>query len=127
MIENKPNHICKNIYCNKGDDGGRCHYYACDTCTKTISYRALACSPECFSAYMEQIKIARSHGDDVNLFPERTDMTHDEVVTLITTTPMSEVKEKTISELLDYDEDIKAHGLGTTIDNINKTMKRKKN
>lgn len=44
----KPNHICKNPKCGKA-------YYACETCEKIGSWKAVACSPSCFQAYVKMI------------------------------------------------------------------------
>jgi hypothetical protein len=48
---NKPNHICKNPSCKK-------EYYACNACDKTsgLSWRSVACSPECFLIYMDLVE-----------------------------------------------------------------------
>ena len=42
------NHICKNPDCGKA-------YHACNACDKTegISWRSVACSPECFFIYLD--------------------------------------------------------------------------
>ena len=45
-----PNHICKNPNCGK-------EYYTCDLCNDNTvySYRATACSPECFQEVLKII------------------------------------------------------------------------
>jgi len=126
MLE--PNHICKNINCTKGEDGGRKHFYACDYCNKTYSWRSMACCIECYDEYMMQVAQARSQNKPVDLYPERTDKTHKEVIDSIENTTIEEAKNKTMEELSDYKEDIKTIGLNKTIDKINKgiTTKNKK-
>lgn len=124
----KPNHICKNINCTKGEDGSRKHFYACDYCNKTHSWRSMACCIECYDEYILQVKQARSQSKTVDLYPERTDKTHSDVVNFIKNTTIEEAKNKTMEELSDYKEDIKTIGLNKTIDKINKgiTTKNKK-
>lgn len=65
MRENRtPNHICKYSKCNLGTDanGNRCrkHYYACPDCDRLHSWRAVACCPEHYAAYMNEVAAARS-------------------------------------------------------------------
>lgn len=60
MSNQKPNHICKNVNCKNGVDGKSKEYWACDDCSKYHSYREVACSPECYKEYIEQVLIARS-------------------------------------------------------------------
>ena len=107
----KPNSLCKNINCRKA-------FYACAYCTHKLAWRAVACSPECYSAYINQVTAARAANKEVNLLPERTDMTPAEVKELITA-PTDDVLKATKEELGDYAEDLDTLGLGGTIDKIN--------
>ena len=115
----KPNHICKNINCRK-------EYYACDYCGKTQNWRSMACSIECYDEYMKQIEQSRKNNMPIDLYPERTDMSHAEVVEMVDNTPMNVIKEKTMNDLLEYSDDIETLGIGKTIDKINKQINRKK-
>ena len=107
----KPNSLCKNKECRKP-------FYACAYCTHKIAWRSVACCPECFDAYMEQVAEARAANRKVNVLPERTDMTEEQVKELIAT-PTDDVIETTKEELSEYYEDMEAIGLGETIDKIN--------
>ena len=115
----KPNHICKNINCRK-------EYYACDYCGKTQNWRSMACSIECYDEYMKQIEQSRKNNMPIDLYPERTDMSHAEVVEMVDNTPMNVIKEKTMNYLLEYSDDIETLGIGKTIDKINKQINSKK-
>lgn len=126
MEKTKPNHICKNINCNKGEDGGRAHYFACDYCSKTLSWRSMACTKECYSEYMEQITKARKFKEEVDIYPERTDMPHTEVVDLVNNIPIEIVKERTLEQLSNYKDSVQESGIAATIDIINSTNKKKK-
>lgn len=60
MINQKPNHLCKNMNCKKGIDGKPMEYWACNDCSKINSYREVACCPECFKEYITQVLDARN-------------------------------------------------------------------
>lgn len=63
-MEKKPNHICRT--CGK-------EYYACNSCDKRRTWRAVACSPECWHKYSELVNSERSKGKKVEVTPKRTD------------------------------------------------------
>ena len=107
----KPNSLCKNINCRKP-------FYSCAFCTHTISWRAIACCPECYDAYTKQVNEARAANRKVNLLPERTDMTEEQVKELLAK-PTEEVIEVTKDELSEYSNELATIGLGETIDKIN--------
>jgi hypothetical protein len=90
----KPNSLCKNIYCRKP-------FYACAFCTRTNAWRAVACSFECYTAYGDQVLEARAAKRNVNLLPERTDMTDTEMKEFMEK-PLDEVIALTNEELKDY-------------------------
>lgn len=94
MADFKPNHICKNPKCKK-------EYYACNYCTRTISWRSVACSFACYQEYMDLVIEARSKGKTIEVKPERIDMTEKEVDVLLKK-PIEEVIEETKKELSDY-------------------------
>lgn len=124
MNQPKPNHICKNVDCTKGADGGRKHYYACDYCDRTLNKRSLACCDECYDAYQLQVLEARANHNAINLYPERTDKPQEKVKELFKK-PVEEVKEDTLRELSEHKEDIETIGLGPTIDKINSELDEK--
>lgn len=105
----KPNHICKNQNCKKGVDGGRKHYYACDYCDASQSWRSMACSMECYLEYMKQIDEARNPKKKISL------------------KELEIAKKKTFEELKDYSEDIRTIGLENTIDKINSEIDKENN
>lgn len=107
----KPNSTCKNSTCRK-------HFYACGYCTRTNSWRAIACSPECYTAYMNEVSIARARGVIVNLHPERTDMTDAELHQLMKQ-PIEEVVENTKEELAEYADELDEIGFGGVVEKIN--------
>lgn len=119
----QPNHICKNANCTKGEDGTRCHYFACDICDKKLTWRSMACCKECYDEYMNQISMSRQSR---NLYPERTDMTHGEVVNLVVNENFNTIKTKTMNELAAYSEEIETNGLECVIDKINNDIAIKK-
>jgi len=69
-------------------------------------------------AYTEQVVAARAAKKTVNLLPERTDLTEEQMQELMNK-PIDEVIEITKNELADYGDTFAAHGLGGTIDFIN--------
>ena len=115
----KPNSICKNNDCGK-------LFYACAYCTHKLAWRAVACSVECHEAYMNQVAEARSKGKSVNLLPERTDMTQEEVKGLINA-PSEEVIEATKEELADYAGELMSHGFAGTVEIINNEINEAQN
>ena len=111
----KPNSLCKNEHCRKP-------FYACAYCTRTNAWRAVACSIECYNAYTDQVVAARAAKRKINLTPERTDLTEEQMQDLMNK-PIEAVIEITKEELKDYADDIAAKGLGGTIDKINKEIR----
>ena len=101
MIQKQPNHICKNVDCPHGINGMPKHYYACNYCDKINQWRSVACCPECYDAYMKQVVEARSKNKKVDLLPNRTDKTKEEVKELLNQ-PVEEVLEETKKELAEY-------------------------
>ena len=94
MSEMKPNHICKNPECRK-------KYYACNYCSRTLNWRSVACSFECYQKYTDLVIAERSKGKTIEVKPERTDMTEKEVDELMER-PIEEVFEETKEELKDF-------------------------
>lgn len=122
MALKQPNTLCKNRDCHKGADGGRKHYYTCRFCAHSENWRSVACCPECFDAYMQQVAEARGKLTPEERLPERTDMTAEEVMELIHELPTEQVMEETKAELA---EEIAEHpelGIGEIVDLINASL-----
>jgi hypothetical protein len=126
MSNYEPNHICKNIYCTKGADGGRKHYYACNFCTRTRAWESVACSFECYQAYVDQVIEARSKGKEISTMPERTDMTEPELQELMET-PVEIVKEETAKELSEFADIDGEVNFTEAVEAINKELDKKTN
>ena len=117
MSEMKPNHICKNPECRK-------KYYACNYCSRTLSWRSVACSPECYQKYTDLVIAERSKGKTVEVKPERTDMTEKEVDELMER-PIEEVFKETkekLKEFADIDGNV---NFAKAVDEINKELDKK--
>lgn len=104
MAIREPNHICKNINCPNGINGEPKHYYACNYCDRSNQWRSMACSIECYEAYMQQIAEARSKNKKVDILPDRTDMNKEEVKELLEQ-PIEKVMEDTKEDLKEYLDD----------------------
>lgn len=122
MAIKKPNTLCKNRNCTNGADGGRKHYYACRYCTHSENWRSVACSWECYLEFQAQLIEARSNNEPIDVVPERTDMTREEVVTLIEETPTAQVVAETEIELAVEIEANPTMGFGEIVDAINEEM-----
>ena len=118
MTEMKPNHICKNPECKK-------HYYACNFCDKNKNWRSVACSFACYQKYMDLVIAERSKGKNIEVKPERTDMTEQEVNTLMES-PIEEVIKQTkevLKEFTDIDGNV---DFAKAVDEINEELDKKK-
>ena len=122
MAAKKPNTICKNRDCHRGADGGRRHYYTCRFCAHSENWRSVACCPECYDAYMEQVAAARGKLPQEALLPERTDMTPSEVMELIHDLPTEQVLEETKAELEEEMSMYPDLGIGEIVDLINEEL-----
>ena len=117
MSEMKPNHICKNPECRK-------KYYACNYCSRTLNWRSVACSFECYQKYMDLVIAERSKGKTVEVKPERTDMTEKEVDELLER-PIEEVIEETKEELKDFADIDGNVNFAKAVDEINRELGKK--
>lgn len=129
MPIHEANHICKNKNCPNGINGKPKHYYACDFCDRTKQWRSMACCPECYDAYIQQVIEARAKNKKVDILPDRTDKNETEVKELFEK-PVEEVLESTKVELNEYLED--GRSIAQAIDKINEDIdnisaKKKKN
>lgn len=116
-MDREPNHICRNPHCNKGENGGKKHYYACDYCDRTNQWRAFACCPECFKEFIKA-------NTAPSVKPERTDKTEAEVDALMSKS-IEEVKNETLNELSDMKEVIEEKGIAGAIEKINTEIDNK--
>ena len=117
MSEIKPNHICKNPECRK-------NYYACNYCSRTLNWRSVACSFECYQKYTDLVIAERSKGKTVEVKPERTDMTEKEVDELLKR-PVEEVLEETKEELKDFADIDGNVNFAKAVDEINRELDKK--
>jgi hypothetical protein len=117
MAEIKANHICKNPECRK-------HYYACDYCGRSQNWRSVACSFACYQKYMDLVIAERSKGKDVEVKPERTDMTEQEVDVLMEA-PIEEVIEKSKEDLKDFADINGDVDFAKAVDEINRELDKK--
>ena len=117
MSEIKPNHICKNPECRK-------KYYACNYCSRTLNWRSVACSFECYQKYTDLVIAERSKGKTVKVKPERTDMTEKEVDELMER-PIEEVFEETKEELKDFADIDGNVNFAKAVDKNNKELDKK--
>ena len=117
MAEIKANHICKNPECRK-------HYYACDYCGRSQNWRSVACSFACYQKYMDLVIAERSKGKDVEVKPERTDMTEQEVDALMEA-PIEEVIEKSKEDLRDFADINGDVDFAKAVDEINRELDKK--
>ena len=109
----KANTRCRNEYCRK-------EYYSCKYCLRTENWRSVACCPECFEAYQEQIARSRGQCKPVNLKPDRMDMTEKQYDELMET-PLEEVRDETVKEIsgMGYANELNEYSLAGTVDKIN--------
>lgn len=125
MTTKIPNTICKNRNCNKGADGGRRKYYTCRYCVHSLNWRSVACCPECYDEYMKQVAEARKASVEPDIFPERLDMSHEDVVELVTSADTDVIVEETKAELADEIEDNPTLGFGNIVDKINEELEER--
>ncbi len=114
MSEIKPNHICKNPECRK-------HYYACDYCDRSQNYKSVACSFACYQKYVDLVIEERSKGRKIDVKPERTDMTENEINELLKR-PMEDVLSETKEELKEYIQDDTVTDFSEAVEKINKEI-----
>lgn len=124
MSEIKLNHICKNPNCNKGFDGKRKLYYACNYCDKTNNWRSIACSFECYQEYMNIVLKERNKSKRINVYPERTDMSEKELFKLLNT-PTKVVLEETKEQLKNYIDTKEFDSFSKIVDQINTSVDTK--
>lgn len=126
MAVKQPNTICKNVNCHHGADGGRKHYYACRYCVGMMNWRAVACCEACYAAYMEQVQAARSHGESVDILPDRTDMSKAEVKKLVHSGNAEDLLQQTKAELADVLEENPDFSIAEAVDEVNRKIDQKR-
>lgn len=119
MADFKPNHICKNPKCRK-------EYYACNFCGRTLNWRSVACSFDCYQEYMDLVIAERSKGKIIEVKPERTDMTEQEVDILMNTS-IEEVMENSKEELKEFADIDGNVNFAKAVDEINENLNKKTN
>lgn len=118
-MRKKPNHICRYSGCTLGEDGGRKHYYACNYCDASESYKALACCREHYDLYIKEVLAARESEKPLDLEPERTDMTKEEVKEM-KKKPLKVTKKATEKELKDYADKNGKVNIAKAVEKVNK-------
>lgn len=118
-MKKKPNHICRYSGCTLGEDGGRKHYYACNYCDATESYKSLACCREHYDLYVKEVLAARESEKPLDLEPERTDMTKEEVKEM-KKKPLKVTKKETEKELKNYTDKNGKVNIAKAVEKVNK-------
>ena len=119
----KANTICKYSKCNLGKDGERKHYYSCGYCVATENWKSMACCKEHYNLYIEEVLAARANGENVDILPERTDMSKDEIKSL-KKKPIKQVKKETEKELQEYADDNGEVNINEAVEKINKEIEK---
>lgn len=113
--ELKPNHVCCNPKCTKGDDGGRKKYYACDYCDRIRTWKSMCCSVECFNEMF---------GSADKAAPIRTDKTEEEVAAIMSKDE-DEVLRESVEELSAYSDTIEEDGILAAVEEANADIESK--
>lgn len=121
----KANTICKYSKCDRGENGGRKHFYACAYCTATEHWKSIACCREHYDLYIQEVLAERAKGADIDTLPDRTDMSKEEVRQL-KQKPLSEVKKQTEEELKDYADKNGKVNIDSAVDKVNEKLDGKK-
>lgn len=117
----KPNHICKWSGCTLGKNGGRKHYYACEFCDFTESWRSVACCKEHYALYIEEVLASRKSGRKPDVLPDRTDMTKGQILKIKQKT-IAESLKSTKKELSEYQAEIEELGIPAVVEIINQSL-----
>lgn len=117
-MRKKPNHICRYSGCTLGEDGGRKHYYACNYCDASESYKAVACCREHYDLYIKEVLASREAEKSLDLEPERTDMSKEEVKEM-KKKPLSVIKKETEKDLKGYANKKGKVNIAKAVDKIN--------
>jgi hypothetical protein len=129
-----PNTKCRYSGCRRGNDkysvefnqglqDGAKWIYTCLYCKREMAWKTLACCPEHFAAYQEEVLAARAvKGPTADaMTPVVNDMTEKEYKELMET-PVDEVIELARQELSGYEEVLAVKGFSGAADVINREL-----
>lgn len=122
MALKAPNTVCKNRNCTKGKDGGRKVFYSCKYCVHTVSKYSIACCDECYEEYLAQVVDARSKKEQIDMLPERIDMSKSEVRSLVAEADTVEVIRETEFELAEELTKAPNKGYALIVEQINEEL-----
>ena len=126
MAIKQPNTICKNKDCHKGKDGGKKIFYSCHYCINQATWRSMCCSEDCYLQYMKQVAEARSNSESISLFPERTDMTSEEVKDIVQNESVEDAIAITKEELKDEFEENPGASIAEVVKKVNKKIDKER-
>ena len=118
-MKKKPNHICRYSGCTLGENNTPKHYYACNFCDASESWKAIACCREHYDLYIKEVLAAREAEKPVDLEPQRTDMSKEEVKEM-KKKPLKVTKKETEKGLKDYADKNGKVNIAKAVDKINK-------
>lgn len=118
-MKKKPNHICRYSGCTLGENNTPKHYYACNFCDASESWKAIACCREHYDLYIKEVLAAREAEKPVDLEPQRTDMSKEEVKEM-KKKPLKVTKKETEKDLKDYADKNGKVNIAKAVDKINK-------
>lgn len=119
----KANTICKYSGCTLGKDGKRKHYYSCNYCAATENWKSMACCKEHYNLYIEEVLAAREKSETVDLLPDRTDMSKEDIK-ILKKKPLKQVKKETEKELQDYVDENGNLDIDEAVEKINKELEK---
>lgn len=111
------------IRLNGGKENGQKWVAACKNCIRNDIWKTIACCPEHFQAYQNDIIESRKKNEPVNTKPTISGMSDIEYQTLMDT-PKEQVEEETKQELSDmgYSKEVDGLGISGTVDLINQEI-----
>lgn len=121
----KANTVCKYSGCTYGKDGGRKHYYSCVYCVATENWKSMACCKEHYDLYIKEVLASRERGEVVDILPDRTDMTKDQIKK-VKMKPKKQLIQETKIELKDYADENGEVNIQEAVDKVNKEIDEEK-
>lgn len=121
----KANTVCKYSGCTYGKDGGRKHYYSCVYCVATENWKSMACCKEHYDLYIKEVLTSRERGEVVDILPDRTDMTKDQIKK-VKMKPKKQLIQETKIELKDYADENGEVNIQEAVDKVNKEIDEEK-
>ncbi|MCI8997360.1 MAG: hypothetical protein HFI30_17105 [Lachnospiraceae bacterium] len=119
----KANTICKYSKCSLGPNGGQKRYYSCGYCAATENWKSMACCREHYQLYIAEVLAARERGEAIDLLPDRTDLTKEEIQAL-KQKPLLQIKKETEEELREYADENGCVSIPEAVDAINKALEK---